>query len=633
MIVNMKWLQILFLTTLFGPVSAWSSESSDWQLVYSSNLHGELKPCGCSPEGNLGGMLRRASKLDQLRQRRKTITVSIGDLLDEPNEQGTIKNRYIVKGMEKLRLDAILPGETELAHVDFEKLNLPWVLSNSTSYSNIPQYRKIQLGNGRLVIIVGVLEPALASKTGIVLEDATEALRRIIRDLQAKPMDSIIVLAHGSELWTRNISRIKRVNIIVRGHLLKKTDGTSSHGEHVQPILAAGYRGQNIGLARFKSETGKMVANQIIALPKSVPDHPEFSHLYAQYDADVVIWFRARTLAMKNKASNRTHVFASASVCKQCHQQEYTIWHSTRHANAYNTLTRVKKNEDPECLLCHTTGMGNVDGFVSSSVTPELVNVQCESCHGAARKHAAYPVVHQPWKAMSHCRNCHTPENSPAFDLVSYGKKIVHTRKKNIPIHRQSISAIKGIYDLTSPGKPVLGRAPVQVTEYFNFYCSRCYQLNKSWPDVFEFLQKPVKHKQVPIIFGDDQKPWASIAYLVAETRGKGPEFKNSIFKAKFEDDIDIDDKHEVIRLAAKFGLATPVRQALASPESGAAIQYQKGMQTKRRKNIAVTPTIFINNNLAILPRHTGNNTQLLVENVREILLDMQCRQHHACDL
>jgi len=217
--------------------------------------------------------------------------------------------------------------------------------------------------------------------------------------------------------------------------------------------------------------------------------------------------------------------------------------------------------------------------------------------------------------------------------MDSYWPKIRHREKSTVPLHRQTISVIKGVYDLVDNQKPVLGNDPVVVVEYFNFYCSRCYVLDKSWRDVSEFLHRPIKHVQVPIILGDDQLPWAGIAWIAADQAGHGAAFKHAVFHAKFERDLDIGDKRVLLEIASGIGISQHIQAAFSSTKSRAAVEFRRGMDLKRRNKVTATPTVFINDNIRVLPGHTGDNTQLQLENIREILLDIQCRQYHACDL
>jgi hypothetical protein len=88
--------------------------------------------------------------------------------------------------------------------------------------------------------------------------------------------------------------------------------------------------------------------------------------------------------------------YIGAKKCKACHMKQYKAWKKTKMATSFENLKAGVKVEekkkagiedkdytkDPDCLRCHTTGYGKPGGFKSIEETPELANVQCESCHG-----------------------------------------------------------------------------------------------------------------------------------------------------------------------------------------------------------------------------------------------------------
>jgi coenzyme F420-reducing hydrogenase gamma subunit len=89
--------------------------------------------------------------------------------------------------------------------------------------------------------------------------------------------------------------------------------------------------------------------------------------------------------------------YVGAKKCKACHLKQFQTWELTRMAKSFELLrpgvaaaAKQKANLDPKkdythdekCLGCHTTGYGKPGGFVSLEKTPELVGVQCETCHG-----------------------------------------------------------------------------------------------------------------------------------------------------------------------------------------------------------------------------------------------------------
>ena len=602
-------------------------------LVYSSDFRGELKPCGCTEEGNLGGILRRATKFSELKSKIKNthqniLFVSAGDILGSSDEQALIKAQYILEGQNLLKLDAILPGEKELHHKNslLKKFPLPWVLTNQTNQLPFDDHQQRLLQSGRRVLIFGLLQPELVNKNKRhLLHNPSMALKTAFLKTKASKDDMIILLLHGNDDFIKRFQKTSLVDVFVRGHLHDVVSSSPSLSN--RPVLSAGYRGQRFGIATFKINQSTILKNnEVISLSKAVKDHPELSHLYENYNKEISHWYKNKTAKLKSVEKN-SNPYVGAKVCRSCHSNEFNSWEKSSHANAIKSLQNVNKHEDPECLICHTTGMGKFGGYISATKNAELSNVQCEACHTAGRKHAEVPQLNKAAMANQQCVTCHTKEHSPNFQFSNYWPKMTHNKTRPLPIHQQSISKVFGFYDVLDHQKPILNKQPVVMTEYFNFYCSRCYVFNAGWHKVLSKLPRKIIHKQLPIISGDQQQAWASLAYLVAEQLGKGPEFKDAIFAAKFEKNLDISNKQTIINLATQFKIRDQVIAVLNNNNSAIKKKFQDYQYQKEGNDIHATPSVIINNNLLVLPKHTGNNTNLMLDNLGEILLDMQHRQ------
>jgi hypothetical protein len=104
----------------------------------------------------------------------------------------------------------------------------------------------------------------------------------------------------------------------------------------------------------------------------------------------LVLFFRA-------SAQAKAPSYVGAKKCRMCHLKQFQTWEQTKMAKSFELLragvaaeAKTKANldsqkdytHDEKCLGCHTTGYGKPGGFVSLEKTPDLVGVQCESCHG-----------------------------------------------------------------------------------------------------------------------------------------------------------------------------------------------------------------------------------------------------------
>jgi hypothetical protein len=111
------------------------------------------------------------------------------------------------------------------------------------------------------------------------------------------------------------------------------------------------------------------------------------------------------------------------TACADCHPDLVTGWKTTPHAHAFETLKEQGegKQEIPGCVRCHVVAYELDGGFIDMDLTPELKDVQCESCHGPGREHVESEGDPQLIKARPDealCRTCHTEGQDKNFDYA-----------------------------------------------------------------------------------------------------------------------------------------------------------------------------------------------------------------------
>ena len=133
---------------------------------------------------------------------------------------------------------------------------------------------------------------------------------------------------------------------------------------------------------------------------------------------------RAATVSVPSSAalfkiSGPSPHYVGSQACVECHNPIIKTVTHTAHFGAFTNelFVALGGQTDPSCLSCHTVGYGLPTGFVSASKTPQLANVQCESCHGPAAWHAANPEdpVTRPRVelAATVCGGCHNSQSVP----------------------------------------------------------------------------------------------------------------------------------------------------------------------------------------------------------------------------
>jgi len=117
--------------------------------------------------------------------------------------------------------------------------------------------------------------------------------------------------------------------------------------------------------------------------------------------------------------------YVSYKKCKTCHKDIYNSWKETTHYTNFQAVLDSTGLDDTTCFTCHTTGYGEQGGFVDTTETPDLIGVQCESCHGPGSLYKKYSIMKDHEKCIENglyeqteevCTRCHTEEQSPDFN-------------------------------------------------------------------------------------------------------------------------------------------------------------------------------------------------------------------------
>ena len=231
-------------------------------------------------------------------------------------------------------------------------------------------------------------------------------------------------------------------------------DASSSHMAQVQCESCHGIGGGHglpEGAARMnpisqclQCHKGKYELQQ--ALHQSVAwmshqDTPDAATLYAYSPGHIDEADRALRNRLHALTFLRGTAYVGSEACAPCHAELFEQWRTSGHGKALHTLQAAGRENEQECLSCHTTAYGELSGYRGSN-TPSLAGVGCESCHGPGADHVAagkdataasiYGLVSDCESCQTEpgCRTCHDRENDPDFRMPENVRQALHPAKR-----------------------------------------------------------------------------------------------------------------------------------------------------------------------------------------------------------
>ncbi|MFO0794868.1 MAG: multiheme c-type cytochrome [Candidatus Brocadiaceae bacterium] len=434
---------IILLTIIFS--FAVHASPKNIGIVFSGEELGNIDPCGCY-DGQIGGLPRRYSFIDSLRKQKNIILpVSLGDLPRSFGRQDEIKTEIFCRALGEM--DYVLHNlgekDIELGLQSISYLSQTSKVVFLSSNIEISPAFPVKICKYVLkdcndveyplkIAFLGILSQALVNSNTldcVHVYEPVEALKILIKEVQHKA-DLIILLSHASLSESIKIAKsFPEIGLIITGHNIDEPKDAVIYVKNT-PIVSSGTDGRFLGCIKYsinKNRVIKRTSVEILPLDNRYKDSEEMVSLLKEYqqmliDEDLLSRIQQTPLAEELS-------YVGSPTCGMCHKMIYDHWLKTAHASAYYTLVKAGHQYDPECIKCHTIGYGFVSGFLNFEKDRNLINVGCESCHGAGSGHIKNVNSLYGESGENNCKICHDHDHSPKFQYKDYWVKIIHPRE------------------------------------------------------------------------------------------------------------------------------------------------------------------------------------------------------------
>ncbi|HLW67655.1 MAG TPA: multiheme c-type cytochrome [Gemmataceae bacterium] len=463
----------------------------DLVLVLSGEQHGYTQPCGCT-KPLVGGLERRYNFIKLLRDTGlPVVAADLGDMYatEKLSEQAMMKFGMTLKALTLMDYSAICVGDHEF--------RIPLIDGLANTVLNDKPSFKILVANltNKGDVAANLVEDGTVTNTnvkvgfvGTVGKSVEEQILKLPFAIKPRFGDNAQVLPEVMQKQNPDIRVLlyqgtpEEAKNLLTGlpklapkaplpHVILCLSPPESDPSGETTIIAncqvahVGHKGKYVGVfGIFREPDGSLLLkyNQVklddeFETPKDKAADSPVMKLLEGYSKDVKdkklinqwpkVMHQMQVTFPKEKVA-----YVGSEACKNCHNAEFQIWDTSKHADAFTALENAKRPSnrqfDPECVRCHVVGFDYETGYLDEQRTPKFKGVGCENCHGPGSLHVNHPkdekfqLAMSPWKRKKQdrlpdnkveiaidsttCQKCHDLDNDPYFKFKDFWPKIAH---------------------------------------------------------------------------------------------------------------------------------------------------------------------------------------------------------------
>ncbi len=427
-----------------------SNNDDKLRLVLIINLRGNIQGCGCNPETSwdISGMLKKIKEAKQKIRSTKVFIVG-NTYCDRSKNAYRSDYKKIIDNFSRLVDAKIIPGNQKKCPYNGDKIE-----EIAPFGKNIP-FRFFYVGEKKGLDFIRLLNKKEGNETWILFTPNASLAKTIVRtnrvplalfpiDQETKGPDVEVVGTSGSvgvpdaSLVILDIIRPSADAVFVDRPYVRQRREIRILSFEKEELLEKIKHTKDSKTLLFLKDRLKRLNRRLKSLGSknniSLPEHAVIFNIIPKKEISKATNIISQQIQKINREISkrsqklfdpkvcRGEPFRGASSCKGCHKKIFRSYLKTPHKKAWDSLLKVNRTGEKECIGCHTLGMGKPGGFCSLPPPKKFTGVQCENCHGKISD-INRPHGHvDDYKPV--CMSCHSREKSPKFDFESWKKRV-----------------------------------------------------------------------------------------------------------------------------------------------------------------------------------------------------------------